>query len=94
MHERVNYLDVAPGVGKAMVGLVSYLAQWGLERSLLRLVDFRVSQINGCACCLDMHSKYLRAEGETEQRLYVLDAWRESPFYSAVSAPRSPGPKP
>jgi AhpD family alkylhydroperoxidase len=76
-------LDVAPGVGKAMVGLVSYLAQCGLERSLLRLVDFRVSQINGCACCLDMHSKYLRAEGETEQRLYVLDAWRESPFYSA-----------
>ena len=83
MHERLNYLDVAPGVGKAMVGLVSYLAQCGLERSLLRLVDFRVSQINGCACCLDMHSKYLRAEGETEQRLYVLDAWRESPFYSA-----------
>jgi AhpD family alkylhydroperoxidase len=83
MHERLNYLEIAPGVGKAMFGQVAYLAQCGLERSLLRLIDFRVSQINGCAYCLDMHSKDLRAEGETEQRLYVLDAWRESPFYSA-----------
>ena len=57
--------------------------QSGLERSLLHLVELRVSQINGCAYCLDMHSKDLRAEGETEQRLYLLDAWRESPFYSA-----------
>ena len=65
-----------------MLGLHKPLSQSGLEKKLLDLVYFRVSQINGCAFCLDMHSKDLRAEGETEQRLYVLEAWRESPFYS------------
>src|SRR5262249_46279695 len=59
-----------------------YADKSGLEHSLLNLVYFRVSQINGCAYCLDMHSKDLRAAGESEQRLYVLEAWRESPFYS------------
>ncbi|MGH8800888.1 MAG: carboxymuconolactone decarboxylase family protein, partial [Casimicrobiaceae bacterium] len=59
------------------------LARSGLEARLLHLVDMRASQINGCAYCLDMHSKDARAGGETEQRLYVLDAWREAPFYSA-----------
>lgn len=83
MQQRLNYLEIAPGVAKAMFGLGAYLAQSGLERSLLHLLEFRVSQINGCAYCLDMHSKDLRPEGETEQRLYVLEAWRESPFYSA-----------
>jgi AhpD family alkylhydroperoxidase len=65
-----------------MFGLEAYLAKCGLEPSLLHLLKFRVSQINGCAYCLDMHSKDLRAGGETEQRLYLLDAWRESPFYT------------
>jgi AhpD family alkylhydroperoxidase len=55
----------------------------GLEHALLELVKMRASQINGCAFCLDMHSKDARAAGETEQRLYLLDAWREAPFYSA-----------
>src|SRR6266705_1320627 len=82
MEQRLNYLDVGPGAVKAMYGLGAYLAQCGLERSLLDLLYFRVSQINGCAYCLDMHSKDLRAAGETEQRLYLLEAWRESPFYS------------
>jgi AhpD family alkylhydroperoxidase len=65
-----------------MLGLEAYLAKCGLEARLLHLLKFRVSQINGCAYCLDMHSKDLRAGGETEQRLYLLDAWRESPFYT------------
>src|SRR6266498_3689094 len=82
MEQRLNYLEVGPGVVKAMFGLGGYLAQCGLEPSLLNLLYFRVSQINGCAYCLDMHSKDLRAAGETEHRLYLLDAWRESPFYN------------
>ena len=65
-----------------MLGLHKPLSQSGLETKLLDLVYFRVSQINGCAYCLDMHSKDLRAAGESEQRLYVLEAWRESPFYT------------
>jgi len=82
METRLNYAEVAPGVMKSMFALGGYLAQSGMEQSLLDLIYFRVSQINGCAYCLDMHSKDLRAGGETEQRLYVLEAWRESPFYS------------
>lgn len=82
MKPRVSNLESGAGVVKAMLGLSGYLAQCGLEQSLLSLLEFRVSQINGCAFCLDMHSKDLRAAGETEQRLYLLDAWRESPFYS------------
>ena len=82
MKQRLNYMEVEPGAVKAMFGLGKYLAQSGLEPSLLNLVYFRVSQVNGCAFCLDMHSKDLRAAGETEQRLYLLDAWRESPFYT------------
>ena len=65
-----------------MFGLGQYLRSSGLEEKLLHLLEFRVSQINGCAYCLDMHSKDLRAAGESEQRLYLLDAWRESPFYT------------
>lgn len=82
MEQRLNNLEVAQGAMKAMYGLGAYLAKCGLEPSLLDLLYFRVSQINGCAYCLDMHSKDLRAAGETEQRLYLLDAWRESPFYT------------
>ena len=81
MSQRVD-LTTTPNVVRAMLGLHKPLSQSGLEKGLLDLVFFRVSQINGCAFCLDMHSKDLRAAGETEQRLYVLEAWRESPFYS------------
>ena len=82
MEQRLDFLTATPNVVRAMLGLHKPLSQSGLEKKLLDLVFFRVSQINGCAYCLDMHSKDLRAEGETEQRLYVLEAWRESPFYS------------
>ena len=66
-----------------MYAIEAYLKNCGLEHSLLLLVKMRASQINGCAYCLDMHSKDARAEGETEQRLYTLDAWRETPFFSS-----------
>jgi AhpD family alkylhydroperoxidase len=79
---RFNYAKVAPGVYDSMDALDTYLAKCGLEESLLHLVRLRASQINGCAYCIDMHWKDLRALGESEQRLYALDAWRESPFYS------------
>jgi AhpD family alkylhydroperoxidase len=64
------------------MGLESYLSECGLDQPLLELIRLRASQINGCAYCIDTHSKDLRASGETEQRLYLLDAWRESPFYT------------
>jgi AhpD family alkylhydroperoxidase len=65
-----------------MIVLEQYLHQCGLEESLLHLIKLRASQLNGCAYCIDMHWKDLRAIGEDEQRLYMLDAWRESPFYT------------
>jgi AhpD family alkylhydroperoxidase len=68
---------------RAMLGLSGYQTHSGLEPSLLELVKLRASQINGCAYCLDMHTKDARARGESEQRIYLLDAWRESPVYSA-----------
>ena len=67
---------------KALYGLGAYLYKSSLEKQLLHLIYYRVSQINGCAYCLDMHSKDLLAEGESAQRLFVMDAWREAPFYS------------
>jgi AhpD family alkylhydroperoxidase len=70
------------GTVQAMLALQRHVNESGLERSLLELVKMRASQINGCGYCLDMHSKDARAEGETEQRLYLLDAWREAPFYT------------
>src|SRR6266536_6236868 len=79
---RVDYASVFPAGVRAMVGLQRAVNATGLEPSLLELVKMRASQINGCAYCLDMHSKDARAAGETEQRLYLLNAWRESPFYS------------
>jgi AhpD family alkylhydroperoxidase len=82
MPPRIQYTKAAPGAYRAMFGLEKYLHDCGLETALLDLVRMRASQINGCAFCLDMHSKDARAAGETEQRLYVLDAWREAPFYS------------
>lgn len=82
MKQRLNLMENVSGAMQAMYGLESYLAKSSLEKNLLHLLKFRVSQINGCAYCLDMHSKDLRAAGETEQRIYLLAAWRESPFYS------------
>jgi AhpD family alkylhydroperoxidase len=82
MEARFNYFKAAPGAFKAMLGLGQYLQECGLEESLLNLMHLRASQINGCAYCLDMHWKDLRAAGENEQRLYSLDSWRESPFYT------------
>lgn len=82
MTQRINLLEKGQKVIKALGGLNMYLAKSPVESKLLNLIDFRVSQINGCAYCLDMHSKDLRLAGETEQRLYTMDAWREAPFYS------------
>lgn len=82
MKTRFNSAKVAPGTYKALLGLESYLHQCGLEEPLLHLIKLRSSQINGCAYCLDMHWKDLRAIGENEQRLYSLDAWRECPYYT------------
>lgn len=82
MTERIDYKKTAPGAFQAMRGMESYVRQCGLEHSLLELVKTRVSQINGCAYCLDMHTKGARAAGETEQRLYLLPAWRETTLYS------------
>jgi AhpD family alkylhydroperoxidase len=80
--QRLAYGKVAPGAMAAMRGLQRYLDESGLERSLLELVKLRASQINGCAYCVDMHTKDARALGETEQRLYCLSVWRECPFYT------------
>lgn len=82
MKQRINFSEKGKQAMGALYGLGRYLSKSSIEQSLLDLIYFRVSQINGCAFCLDMHSKDLRAKGETEQRLYVLDAWREAPFYS------------
>jgi AhpD family alkylhydroperoxidase len=82
MKQRMDYRTAAPGAFAAMLGLEKYTRQSGLEHSLLELVKTRVSQINGCAYCLDMHTKDARAAGETEQRLYLLSAWRETRFFS------------
>jgi AhpD family alkylhydroperoxidase len=70
------------GAIKPLIDLNAYVRQSGLETRLIELVLLRVSQINGCAYCIDMHSKDARAEGESEQRLYLLQAWRETPLYS------------
>ena len=82
MKQRIDLLEKGQKVIKALGALSVYLAKSSLEPQLINLIDFRVSQINGCAYCLDMHSKDLRAAGETEQRLYTIAAWREAPFYS------------
>ena len=82
MKSRIEYSHVAPDSAKALYGLENYVQHSGLEPALLDLMKTRVSQINGCAYCLDMHTKDARARGETEQRLYALDAWSETPFFS------------
>ena len=83
MKPRIDLMHVNPGIMHAMLGLERQVDKAGLDSKLLDLVRMRASQINGCAYCLDMHSKDARAMGETEQRLYSLEAWRETPYYSA-----------
>ena len=78
----MNYPHASPGAYRAMSALEGFVRQSGIEHSLLHLVKMRASQINGCAYCIDMHSKDARAAGASEQRLYALDAWRETPFYT------------
>ena len=82
MNSRLNYGKIAPGVYEAMDALDRYVQTCAVEKSLIMLVQLRVSQINGCAYCLDMHWKDLTAIGEHAQRLYSLDAWRECPYYT------------
>jgi AhpD family alkylhydroperoxidase len=82
MDRRLNPFKASPKGYQAMAALESFVTSCGLERPLLEIVKMRASQINSCAYCLDMHSKDARALGETEQRLYLLNAWRETPFYS------------
>jgi AhpD family alkylhydroperoxidase len=82
MKQRLNPYQAAPETVKALMALEDHLAKSGLETSLYHLVKTRASQINGCAYCIHMHSREARARGETEERLYLLDAWRESPLYS------------
>ncbi len=79
---RRGWIRSCPGAYRALRGVEAYLQGCGLESSLIELVKMRASQINGCAFCLDMHSKDARRDGESEQRLYLLNAWREAPFYT------------
>jgi AhpD family alkylhydroperoxidase len=82
MNARMDFRKASPPAAKAIADLHAYVHRCGLEHALLELVKLRASQINGCAHCIDMHTKELRADGESEQRLYLLGAWRESPFYN------------
>lgn len=82
MQSRLEYQKISPGAYQAMLGVEMFVRKSSLEPSLIELVKMRASQINGCAFCLDMHSKDARAQGESEQRLYALNAWRETPFYT------------
>jgi len=82
MNARINLIEKGKGAFGALFGVNAYLAKSKLEKNLIELVDYRVSQINGCAYCLDMHSKDLRHGGESEQRIYVISAWRETDLYS------------
>ena len=78
MKSRLEWFQASPGATQALLKLQGFVNNCGLEHSLLELVKMRASQINGCAYCIDMHAKDARAAGETEQRLYLLDAWREA----------------
>jgi AhpD family alkylhydroperoxidase len=82
MKARLDFRKASPNGEKAMMGLHMFVRNCGLDHSLMELVKLRASQINGCAHCMDMHTKELRADGESEQKLYLLSAWRESPFYT------------
>lgn len=82
MYPRIEYAEVAPAGMAAMLGLESYVRLSSLEPALLELVKLRASQINGCAYCVDMHTKDARARGESEQRLHAVVVWRETPFFA------------
>jgi len=82
METRFDYRKHAPEAIQAMLALEKYIAGCGLDQRFVHLLKLRASQINGCAFCIDMHSIDARAAGETEQRLYALDAWRETPFFT------------
>lgn len=82
MEPRINVPKVAPLAIHALLGVEKYLHESGLEESLLHMIKLRASQINGCAYCIDMHWKDAKAVGESDQRLYMLDAWHESDYYS------------
>jgi AhpD family alkylhydroperoxidase len=82
MEPRIDFTKVNPDAAKAMYTLEAYVKSSALEPSLIDLIKVRASQLNGCAFCIDMHTREARAKGEGEQRLYLLDAWRESPLYT------------
>ncbi len=82
MQPRLEYAKASPEAAKAMIQLESVVRRSGIDPRLLELIKIRASQINGCAYCIDMHTKDARAKGETEQRIYALNAWRETPFFS------------
>ena len=82
MTQRIDYKEASPGAFQVMLGLEKHAHQSGIEHALLDLVKTRVSQLNGCAYCLDMHTKVARAAGETEQRLYLVAAWHETGMFS------------
>ena len=82
MSKRVIIKDIEPKAYEAMFGLEKYLSKSNLEPALKELIKIRVSQINGCAYCIDLHTKDARKMGETEQRIYALNAWRETPFFT------------
>ena len=82
MFRRINYKSVSPGLYETMLGFSRYLAKSSLEQSLIDLIEIRASQINGCAWCLDMHTKDAMASGESPQRIFLLNAWQESPQFT------------
>lgn len=86
MEPRIDFTKVNPDAAKAMYTLEAYVKSSALEPTLIDLIKVRASQLNGCAFCIDMHTREARAKGEDEQRLYLLDAWRESPLYTVQSS--------
>lgn len=82
LEQRIDYTKAAPELFKRMLNMEQYISSAGLDYKLVKLVKIRVSQLNGCAYCLDMHTHETRSKGETEQRIYCLSAWREAPLYS------------
>jgi len=83
MQQRLDVMKISPAAYKALSGVQAYVDQSGLERSLLELVKVRASQINGCAFCLVMHTNEARKRGESDERMYLLDAWHEAPVFTA-----------
>ena len=83
MKTRLDFKKASPAGAQAMGALHTFLHRCSLDQGLLELVKLRASQINGCAACIDLHTKKMRAAGENEQRLYLLDAWQEAPIYTA-----------